>query len=403
MNIDTQPIADCTGPRAVAPHHAADETDFGPRLSGQIGAGCRRATAAGSPFLIGVLRGEGIGPEIIECALEVLRAVGEADDASFRIEFGGDIGRVSEKQCGRALSDDVVGFCRAIFDRGGVILSGPGGGRYVYDLRQRFDLFCKLSPIRPPAELAGAGRMAAGHAAGTDILVVRECASGLYQGKWELESRPGEPRRGVHTFSYTESDVRRVVGAAARMARERRGRITVIYKEAGAPTISELWRDCATAIAAEVGVECNFLDIDYSAYRMLQHPREFDVIVAPNLFGDILSDVGGVLLGSRALTYGGNYGADGSAFYQTNHGSAYDLAGTDRSNPVGQLFSLALLLHESFGLSGPARRIERAVRAVWAAGWRTEDLAEAGGRVVGTRRFAQLVAAAILDRSRRVA
>ena len=233
--------------------------------------------------------------------------------------------------------------------------------------------------------------------------MVREGVSGLYQGTWELESRPGEPRRGTHTFSYTETDVRRVVGAAARMARRRRGVLTVIYKEAGAPSISELWRDCGTSIAAETGVACNFLDIDYSAYRLLQHPREFDVVVAPNLFGDILSDVGGVLLGSRALTHGGNFGADGSAFYQTNHGAAYDLAGTDRANPVGQLFSLSLLLHESFGLSGSARRIERAVRDVWAAGWRTEDLAGEGCAVVGTRRFAHLVSAAILDRSRRPA
>ncbi len=365
------------------------------RWSDSIGSSPRLRAPVGSPFLLGVLRGEGIGPEVVDGALEVLAAVGAAEDLTFQVEFGGDIGRVAEKNCGEALSGDVIGFCGRIFSRGGAILSGPGGGRYVYDLRQRFDLFCKLSPIRVAEELSGAGRMKPEHTSGVDVLVVREGAAGIYQGSWELESKPGEARRGTHSFSYTEPQVRRVIEAAARIARQRRGNLTVIYKEAGTPSISGLWRDCGGEIAREIGVECTFMDVDYAGYRLLQHPREFDVVVAPNLFGDILSDLGGLLVGSRALTYGGNFGADGCAFYQTNHGAAYDLAGSDRANPVGQILSLAMLLRESFGLGAAADRIDDAVREVWRAGWRTGDLAQTGCRTVGTRQTGCLVAEAI--------
>jgi len=237
--------------------------------------------------------------------------------------------------------------------------------------------------------------MRSGHTEGVDLLVVREGASGLYQGQWEQTDRPGEGRRGSHTFSYSEAHVRRIVEAAAKIALQRRQKLSVIYKESGAPTISELWRDCAHDIAATTGVACEFVDIDYAAYRLLQQPRDFDVIVAPNLFGDILSDLGGVLLGSRALTYGGNFSAGGAAGYQTNHGAAYDLAGTDRANPIGQILSGAMLLKESFGLTEAAESIHAAVRSVWRAGWRTADLPEAACQVVGTRKMGALVADAV--------
>ena len=115
------------------------------------------------------------------------------------------------------------------------------------------------------------------------------------------------------------------------------------------------------------------------------------MIVTSNLFGDILSDLGGILLGSRALTYGGNYGVDGSAFYQTNHGAAYDLAGGGRCNPLGQIFSIALLLWQSFGLHAESRIIHEAVGRVLKAGWRTDDMRLPGTRVVGTRRMTELI------------
>lgn len=345
--------------------------------------------------LVGVLPGEGIGPEVIGCALQVLQTVAETSGFELAIEFGGDIGRPAERHSGAALSPEVAGFCSKIFSRGGALLSGPGGGRYVYDLRARYDLFCKLNPILVAPELAHAARMQPGHTSGVDIVVVREGSAGLYQGQWELTDRPGEGRVGTHTFAYSEAQVRRIVQSAAQLALRRRRKLTVIYKESGAPSISELWRDCGMEIAAALGLTSECLDVDYASYRLLQHPGTFDVIVAPNLFGDILSDLGGVLLGSRALTYGGNFSMAGAAFYQTNHGAAYDLAGKDLANPVGQILSAAMLLRESFGQTAAADSIHAAVRSVWRDGWRTADLAEDGCRTVGTQQMAAQVAKAL--------
>ena len=127
----------------------------------------------------------------------------------------------------------------------------------------------------------------------------------------------------------------------------------------------------------------------------MRHPRELDVVVTSNLFGDILVDLGGVLMGARGLTYSGNFTADGSAVYQTNHGAAYDLAGKDRANPIGQIYSLAMLLRESFGLAHAAGLIEAGVAQVLRQGWRTFDVMEPGCRLVGTRLMGKLIAEAV--------
>ena len=134
------------------------------------------------------------------------------------------------------------------------------------------------------------------------------------------------------------------------------------------------------------------IDFDVMAYRLIQDPYAFDVIAAPNLIGDVLTDLGAALLGSRGLSFSGNYNEGGSAVYQTNHGSALELAGSDRANPFGQIFSLAMMLRESFGLQREAAAIESAVRSVWREGLCTEDLGCLGCRIVGTSEMADRVA-----------
>jgi len=344
--------------------------------------------------VIGVLTGEGIGPEVIGCALYVLAAVTSATGRRFTIEHGAPIGREAERGCGKVLPDEVIEFCRGIFARGGAVLNGPGGGRYVYDLRRVFDLFCKLSPLKASAALAGASRLKPEHVRGVDILMVRENASGIYQGKW-TEARTSAGRVAEHCFSYSEAEVRRILRPAAAIANSRRGHLTVVYKEAGVPSISELWRDCAVEIAARAGVRCSLLDIDHIAYRLIQHPHDFDVVAAPNLFGDVLSDLGGVLLGSRGLCFAGSFAGNGDAVYSTNHGAAHDLAGSDKANPVAQILSLAMLLRESFHLENEARLVEEAVDGVCREGWRTADIAEAGSRAIGTREMGERIALAV--------
>jgi 3-isopropylmalate dehydrogenase len=229
-----------------------------------------------------------------------------------------------------------------------------------------------------------------------DILLVRENVAGIYQGRWMESATLNEGRRAEHSFSYTEREVRRILEVAAKVARLRRGVLTVVIKDGGIPSVSNLWRDCAREIGTKAGVEHSCLNVDHVAYQLVQSPQQFDVVVTSNLFGDVLSDLGSVLLGSRALGYSGNFSANGAAVYQTNHGAAYDLVGKNQANPVGQILSLAMLLRESFCLLAEAELIERAVARVWQEGWQTSDLAKNGDRVVGTKEMGELVAEALI-------
>jgi 3-isopropylmalate dehydrogenase len=138
------------------------------------------------------------------------------------------------------------------------------------------------------------------------------------------------------------------------------------------------------------------MNVDLAAYELIQNPTHFDVIATPNLFGDILADVTGVLVSSRGVTFSGNFDAHGHGVYQTNHGCAHDLAGTDTANPAGQILSLAMLLRESFGLDEAAALVEKSLAEVWRAGWRTADLAEPGCHILGTKAMAKKVAEQVL-------
>ena len=329
---------------------------------------------------------------MIAGALEVLNSVAAATGLSVEIREGGVIGRNAERICGTALSSQVVRFCEDVFAGGGAILSGPGGGRYVYDMRKHFDLFLKISPIQIENGLPDASRLRPEALRGIDFLVTRENTGGIYQGTWgEHESTTGV-RVADHHIEYSETQVRRFLRASARLARDRSGRLTVVWKESGVPSISRLWRDCAREAAESIGIEFCMVDVDLMAYRLIHDAATFDVVAAPNLCGDVLADLGAVLLGSRGLSFSGNYTAGRHAVFQTNHGAAYDLAGTDRANPVGQIFSVAMMLRSGFGLQLEADAIEEAVRSVWRDGWRTADVVGPGARLVGTREMCSRVA-----------
>ncbi len=340
--------------------------------------------------LIGVLPGEGVGPEVVEAALDALRRLEAAGGRPVTVEVGGPIGESAERERGAALPESVVGFCEDLLGRGGAILSGPGGGRYVYDLRRRLGLFMKISPIQARLGLAEASALRADSLDGVDLLILRENLGGVYQGS--SEEAPGRDggRLVEHRFSYTEADVRRFLTAAARLAGSRGGELTVVIKQAGTPLLSALWREAAIDACRSDGVECSFVDVDLMAYRLVDRPQAFDVIAAPNLFGDILGDLAAILLGSRALSFGASYNIRGEGVYQTNHGAAYDIAGMGSANPVGQILSLAMLLRESLGLGREAWALEEGTRRVWGEGRRTSDL----GGALGVREMAERVGAA---------
>ena len=345
--------------------------------------------------LIGVLEGTGIGPQVVGTALQVLKAVEHVTGLKFEVQRGGLIGEDAIAEHGKWLPDGTVEFCADIFKRGGAILNGPGGGRYVYDLRRRFDLFCKFIPVKPVPELAHSGKIAPQFLKDVDLLIVRDNTGGVYQGQWG-DRATDQGRVAQHSFSYSDTEVHRLMEVAARAASDRRGGLHVIVKDGGVPTITSLWRDVGAAVARKYGIGAKFMNIDLAVYELVQNPQRFDVIVAPNLFGDILADICGVLVSSRGVTFSGNFDPQGHGVYQTNHGCAHDLVGTDKANPAGQICSLAMLLRESFRLDEAAKLIENSLAEVWRAGWRTADLPEPGCKILGTQAMADKVVSQIL-------
>jgi 3-isopropylmalate dehydrogenase len=342
-------------------------------------------------LLIGVLEGTGIGPTVITGALQVLKSIEQVLGLKFEVRFGGLIGEDAIKEHGQWLPDDTMDFCADVFQRGGAILNGPGGGRYVYDLRRRFDLFCKFVPVQPPPELARAGKISPQFLKDVDMLIIRDNTGGIYQGQWG-DRATDKGRVAEHSFQYSEQEVHRLIEVAVRAAAQRRGSLQVIVKDGGVPTVTALWRDVGSAVAKRHGLEAKFMNVDLAVYELIQNPARFDVIVAPNLFGDIIADVCGVLVSSRGVTFSGNFDPQGHGVYQTNHGCAHDLKGMDVANPGGQILSLAMLLRESFGLDAAAALMEKSLAETWRAGWRTADIAESGCQILGTKAMAEKVA-----------
>lgn len=341
-------------------------------------------------FIIGVLEGEGVGPDLISVVLELLQIAARRWQLDFDIRYGSAIGTVAEKKHGAALTDEVVKFCESIFSAGGAVLCGPGGSRFVYDLRARFDLFCKFTPIRPMPSLEDTGVLKASAIHGVDMVVVRENVSGLYFNEGHLSES-----EATHTFRYCSKDVRRIIKVAIQLAQQRRQRLTLAVKPAAIKAVSQLWMNAFEELTAGQGLTTSVLEIDNASYQIIAAAESFDVVVAPNMFGDILSDGAALLLSSRGMSYSGNFSPTGAAVYQTGHGAAYDLAGKDIANPVGQILSATFMLRESFGLHEPAAAIEVAVEQTLAAGIRTADIAAAGSRVVSTRDMGRYIASAL--------
>lgn len=348
--------------------------------------GWRVRTSGEGPHVVGVLLGEGIGPQVVEAALVVLKAVAGETGLRFdlrRVDLG------DPRRRGGRLVEDVAAFCESVLADGGALFCGPAGGRFVYELRGRFDLFCKLVPLRPSPALADVGIVRPERLEGVDMLVVRENLGGLYFG--EFGRRDGG-RVAYQNCAYSADQVSRILGVAAELARLRRGRLSVVVKTGGIPEVSALWREQAEIVAADRPIAVEILEVDNASFQLVAQAERFDVVAAPNLFGDVLADAATVLLGSRGMSYSANFGPDGRAAYQTGHGAAHDLAGSDRANPVAQILSLAMMLRESFGLDALARRVEAAIERVLGSGVRTADVAGPGSRVVGTRELTERIA-----------
>lgn len=340
--------------------------------------------------LVGVLPGEGVGPEVVGAALDVLSALDAVGTARFEVRRGPEPPQQAGESGGFTGAEEA--FCAEVFAEEGAILCGARSGRFVYELRQRFDLFCKLTPIRPLEPLLGIGPCRAEAAGGADLLFVRENVGGLYFGSHSEQHEGGVLREVSHTFRYERRVIDRILGVAATLAERRRGLLTVVLKRGGVPSMSAIWRVAAEEHPGVSNLDFEFLDVDNACYQVVADARRFDVLVSANMFGDVIADVAVLLLGSRGLSYSANFGDHGRAVYQTAHGAALDLAGTDRANPVGQILSLASLLEESFGRAELAHTVRRATTEVLAHGWRTADTMAPGCTQVGTRELGKRIA-----------
>jgi 3-isopropylmalate dehydrogenase len=345
-------------------------------------------------YLIGVLPGEGIGPEVIGVALQVLDEGAARMKVDFAIKTGGEIGLAALKKYGQVLTPEVEAFCESVFAQGGAVLCGPAAGRFVYELRSRFGLYCKISPIRPLKILQDAGVIRPEARADVDVLLVRENTGGVYFGRWE-ETRDKGDWLASHYFDYHREEVERVLQAAAGLALQRRKTLTLVVKSEGMPSISRVWMETAQKVAAGSDLRFQTLQVDHAAFQLIQTARDFDVVVTSNLFGDILADNGGLLLGSRGMCYSGNFGKNGLAVYQTGHGSANDLAHRNLANPVGQILSLVMMLEVSFGLADLADSTLKAVVYALGEGWRTADIAGKESNIVGTKELGNKIRQAL--------
>jgi 3-isopropylmalate dehydrogenase len=352
---------------------------------------------------IAILPGDGIGPEIVAQAVKVLRALAR-DGLDVEMEeapFGGagvdaHADPLPEATLRLAKSADAV-LCGAV-----------GGPKYdalprpqrpeqgILRIRRELALFANLRPALMFPELVGASTLKPEVVSGLDIMIVRELTGDIYFGepRGRRSNARGE-REGYDTMHYSEPEIRRIaeVGFAAAMKRNRR--LCSVDKENVLET-SRFWREVVNDVAKGYPeVALSHMYVDNAAMQLVRAPKQFDVIVTGNLFGDILSDEASMLTGSIGMLPSASLDARGKGLYEPVHGSAPDIAGRDLANPLATILSLAMMLRYTFNRDEWAHRIEAAVKSVLAQGYRTADIHEPGARKVGTREMGDAVVAAL--------
>jgi len=350
---------------------------------------------------IAVLPGDGIGEEVTRCAIEVLRAVGAASGHDLRFHEALIGGRAID-EVGDPLPDRTLALCRdsdaVLFGAvGGPKWSGAGSGvrpeQGLMSLRKGLDLFANLRPTRLYDALLYASSVKPEIVTGTDLIVVRELSGGIYYGKRGRRKQDGSTL-AFDTMEYSTFEIERVMHVAFRLARERRRKVTSVDKS-NVLEACRLWREVASGVSGEYpDVTLEHQLVDAMAMHLIRRPRDFDVIVTSNMFGDILTDEASMLGGSLGMAPSASLGTGTRGLYEPIHGTAPDIAGKNIANPIAAILSGALLLRYSLRLEEEARAIEVAVERVLARGYRTADIGEEGATIVGTREMtAQVVEA----------
>ncbi len=349
---------------------------------------------------IAVLPGDGIGPEIVAQAVRVLQRLGlplELQEAP--------VGGAGYETAGDPLPEATLRLAR---DADAILFGAIGGPRYdalprdkrpergLLRLRKELGLFANLRPANVFPELAGASSLRPELVAGLDLLIVRELTGDIYFGEPRgIATLPSGEREGFNTMRYRESEIRRIVRVAFEAARKRGKRLCSVDK-ANVLETTELWKQVATETGKDYAdVELSHMYVDNCAMQLVRNPKQFDVIVTGNLFGDILSDEASMLTGSIGMLPSASLDAKGKGLYEPIHGSAPDIAGKGVANPLATILSAAMMLRYSLARPAEAGRLEAAVRTVLATGLRTADIYTEGCRKAGTQEMGDAVVAAL--------
>ena len=352
---------------------------------------------------IAVLPGDGIGPEITEQAVRVLKALA-SDGLHIEMEQAA-VGGAGFDASGDPLPEATI---RLAEQADGILFGAVGGPKYdtlpraqrpeqgLLRLRKHFDLFANLRPAIVYEELAHASSLKNELVAGLDLLILRELTGDIYFGQPRgVRTNEAGEREGFDTMCYTESEIRRIAHAAFQAARKRSRRVCSVDK-ANVLETTQFWRDVVTDVHKEyTDIELSHMYVDNAAMQLVRNPKQFDVIVTGNMFGDILSDEASMLTGSIGMLPSASLNANNFGMYEPIHGSAPDIAGKGVANPLATILSAAMLLRYSLNQEQAAQRVEAAVRKVLAQGLRTADIAEAGKRTIGTKEMGDAVIAAL--------
>jgi 3-isopropylmalate dehydrogenase len=353
-----------------------------------------RPSESAESLRIALLPGDGIGPEVTDAAVAVMRAVLYAEGVRLAAEahpFGG----AAIDRFGMPLPEATLSAC---LDADAVFLGAVGGPRWdilppvrrpergLLELRRAMGVFANLRPVSVPDVLLGASPLKVDTARGADMMIVRELTGGIYFGEPAGRVDEDGRRAAVNTMRYDEAEIARVARVAFDLARRRRRHVTSVDK-ANVLAVSRLWREVVSEIgeAEYPDIRLDHLYVDNAAMQIVRGPTAFDVILTGNLFGDILSDLAATLPGSLGMLPSASLGA-GASLFEPVHGSAPDIAGLDAANPAGAMLSGAMLLEEH-GYTTAAAAIRHAIDRTLAEGYRTADLATPHTTTVGTTEF----------------
>lgn len=354
---------------------------------------------------IAVLAGDGIGPEVMAEALKVLDAVQQKFD--FSLEFThADVGGIAIDNHGEALPPATLSVCE---ESDAVLFGSVGGPKWenlppekqperaaLLPLRKHFDLFCNLRPAKVFPSLAAACPLRSDIVGeGFDILVMRELTSGIYFGQPKGREGNGPEEKAWDTMVYKRSEIERITRMAFEAARVRSKRVTSVDK-ANVLTVMVLWREVVNEIAKEYpDVELNHIYVDNATMQLVRNPQQFDVMLCGNMFGDIISDEAAMITGSMGMLASASLNADKFGLYEPAGGSAPDIAGQGKANPIAQILSAAMMLRYTLGQEAAADAIENAVSATLEQGIMTEDIATPDLTPVSTAAMGDAIVAAM--------